>query len=232
LTPHQREEEEEEEKMEHQRLEEEQKEKKEKDRKALLEQFEQMRAKTKIGGINLGRVWNKNLIIHIFFCAGEKDPQRETERDLWHCSRIHRIFLPNNYTWYPQDLLPPPWWSLKQQSWELETFQQGRFLFDNIRIEGKREVTKVIRIFTASFDGWWAEDFHRHCDGMGPTLCLIRTIDNYLAAGFTSVSWSSESMTVEDPSAMMFALTNEMQAFKTNNPTKAVRHDRDDGPQF
>jgi len=41
---------------------------------ALLKPFEKMRAETKMRGINLGRVWNKNLIIHIFFCSGEEDP--------------------------------------------------------------------------------------------------------------------------------------------------------------
>jgi len=132
--------------------------------------------------------------------------------------------LPNNFTWYPKNLTPPVWWCLKLQSGELENLQQGRFLFDNIRIEGKREFTKVIRIFKASIDGWDSRSFHRHCNGKGPTLCLIRTDDNYLAAGFTSVSWSSKSKHVEDSSAMVFALTNELQAFKMNNPIYAVCH--------
>lgn len=33
-----------------------------------------------------------------------------------------------------------------------------------IRLDGDKEVTKVTKIYTASKDGWRAEDFHRHCD--------------------------------------------------------------------
>ena len=99
---------------------------------------------------------------------------------------------------------------------------------------------RVTRIFTASKDGWKPEDFHRHCDGRGPTLCLIRSSDNYLGAGFTSISWSSpkesecnegeDGVDVEDPSAMVFALTNDPQVFKTKNPEQAVYHTRNSGP--
>ena len=191
-----------------------------------------MRASTSKRFINLGRVKNKYLIIDIFLTAGEEDPQREAEVVLWQCSRRHRIFLPNNFTWYPKNLTPPVWWCLKQQSGELETLQQGKFLFDHIRIDGTREITQVTRIFTASIDSWRAEDFHRHCDRRGPTLCLIRSEKDYLAAGFTSVSWSSKSKTVEDPSAMVFALTDTLQVYNTKNPENAVLHVRDIGPRW
>ena len=114
------------------------------------------------------------------------------------------------------------------------SLKQARFLFENIMIDGEREVTKVTRIYTASIDGWKPKDFHRHCDRRGPTLSLIRSVHNYLAAGFTSISWSSDKdgKDVEDSSAMVFALTNELQAFKSNNPKQAVWHHKDDGPFF
>ena len=99
-------------------------------------------------------------------------------------------------------------------------------------MDGEREVKKVTRIYTASIDGWMGIDFHRHCDGRGPTLCLIRSIHNYLAAGFTSIAWASpEDFTdVEDASAMVFALTDKLQVFKPKNPKKAVHHDSFFGP--
>ena len=90
---------------------------------------------------------------------------------------------------------------------------------------------RVTRIFTASKDGWKAEDFHRHCDGRGPTLCLIRSSEDYLAAGFTSKSWqSTDGDQVEDSSAMVFALTHDTQVFNTKNQKKAVWHYRNFGP--
>jgi len=186
------------------------------------------------GGINLGRCWNKYLIIEIFFYAAEDDARKEAEDVLWVCSRGHKQFLAKNLDWYPHIIN----WksvsgSLKGQSGQLESIKQAKFLFDNIRIVGKREVTKVTRIFTASQDGWKPEEFHRLCNGMGPTLCLIRSRENYLAAGFTSISWSDFAWSgVKDSSAMVFALTNEMHVFKTNNPEKAVIHLSRQGPYF
>jgi len=181
----------------------------------------------------LGKVWNKNLIIDIFFSAGEENPQREAEIVLWLCSCRHRIFLPKNLAWYPKNLTPPLWFSLKSQSGQLETLQQVQFLFKHIRIEGTREVKKVTRIFTASIDGWKSEAFHLRCNGKGPTLCLIRSSKNYLAAMFTSIAWASPDppgTDVEDASASVFALSGTLQVFKTNNPEKAVFHSSYIGP--
>ena len=192
-----------------------------------------MSAKTNKRGINLGKVWNKYLIIDIFFSAGEKDPQREAEIVLWLCSCRHRIFLPKNFAWYPKNVTPPVWWWLKSQSGQLETSQQGQFLFEHIRIDGEREVTKVTRIFTASRDSWNAEAFYLRCNGKGPTLCLIRSSHNYLAAGFTSIAWkSTDGTNVEDASACVFALTDKMQVFKPKNPKEAVRHNSMWGPYW
>ena len=68
---------------------------------------------------------------------------------------------------------------------------------------------------------------------MGPTMCLIRTSDNSLAAGFTSASWDSTDGTdVFDASAMVLALTDTLQVFKTKNPEKAVFHNRYYGPYW
>ena len=159
----------------------------------------------------------------------------EAEAVLWLCSRGHKQFLGRNFDWYPRNLK----WksnrlSLKDQSGQLETLQQAKFLFDNIRINGETEVKKVTRIFTASIDGCEAEDFHRHCDERGPTLCLIRSSNNYLAAGFTSIAWTSPipRYNVFDASATVFALTDTLQVFKTNNPKMAVFHYRERGPNW
>jgi len=202
-------------------------EKKKQDQRAFLKFLEQMSA---LRGINLGKVWNKNLIIDIFFSSGEENPQREAEIVLWLCSWRHRIFLPKNFAWYPKNLTPPVWFSLKSQSGQLETLQQVQFLFKHIRIEGTREATQVTCIYTASIDGWNPEDFHRLCDGKGPTLCLIRSSENVLAVGFTSIPWTSHYTSVEDASACLFALTGTLQVFKTKNPEKAVFHSSVRGP--
>jgi len=146
----------------------------------------------------LGRCWNKYLIIEIFFFAGQEDARKEAEAVLWLCSRRHRKFLPRNFQWYPRNIdWKAAWLCLKEQSGLVESMEQSKFLFEHIRIDGKREVTRLTRIFTASIDGWEPKYFHLHCDGRGPTLCLIRSSKNYLAAGFTSISWSSSEDTFD-----------------------------------
>ena len=128
------------------------------------------------GGMNLGRCYNKYIIIDIFMYAAEKDARAEAESILWICSSRHRAFLCKDYDLYPRLIeWKATWASLKEQSNQLESLQQARFLFDNIRIDGEREVTKVTLIFTASKDGWRTKQFHRHCDNRGPTLCLIKS---------------------------------------------------------
>jgi len=54
--------------------------------------------------MNLGRCYNKYLIIDIFYFAGEKTIQKEAEITLWTSSRMHRSFLLKNFSWYPRKL--------------------------------------------------------------------------------------------------------------------------------
>jgi len=122
--------------------------------------------------------------------------------------------------------------SLSNQVKDLLNMKKAHFMFDKIRIDCTIEVKKVSLLFRASENGWDARDFHKYCDGKGPTLSLLRCEDAYLAAGFTSKSWQSPFLPtdVEDSSAMVFALTNDLQVFKPNNPKKAVWHRSDIGP--
>ena len=183
-------------------------------------------------GINLGRCWNKYLIIDIFFFSAVDDARKEAEAVLWLCSRHHKQFLAWNFDWYPRNL---EWHrvgqSLMEQSRKLKSMKQAKFLFEHIRINGERQVTKVTRIFTASINGWTAGDFHRHCDGRGATLCLVQSDQDFMSAGFTSKAWQSTGgIWVEDASACVFALTDTLQVYKTNNPENAVFHGSDCGP--
>ena len=73
-------------------------------------------------GINLGRIYNKYLIVDIFFYSAEHDARQETEANLWVCSRRHRRFLPANFSWYTRNIdWKAIWQSLKEQSKELES---------------------------------------------------------------------------------------------------------------
>jgi hypothetical protein len=110
--------------------------------------------------------------------------------------------------------------------------------------------------YRASRDGWTAADFHRLCDGKGPTLVLAREeVAGYIFGGYTAVAWSSVSGTHFDEHAFLFSIlsprslgsrsvglrdflsvTSSIEPVKM--PSKggdrypAVRHQASSGPTF
>ena len=114
----------------------------------------------------------------------------------------------------------------------LLTSKACQHIFKYVRINGDTEVTVAIPIFRASRDGWRSVDFHRHCNNQGATLCLVQAEEDFMSADFTSIPWASpeKGTNVEDASAMVFALTDTLQVFKTKNPKKAVAHATTYGP--
>ena len=52
--------------------------------------------------------------------------------------------------------------------------------------------------YRASVDGWKAEDFHRKCDGVGPTVTLVKC-GRYVFGGYTDQSWGSLSGSFNSP---------------------------------
>ena len=55
------------------------------------------------------------------------------------------------------------------------------------------KVPELSLIYRGSRDGWSAkDDFHRLCDGKGPTLSLVKVKDNgRICGGYASLCWSS-----------------------------------------
>lgn len=45
----------------------------------------------------------------------------------------------------------------------------------------------AVLLYRASRDGWNASDYHRFCDGKGPTITLIMTTNDVLCGGFLNV---------------------------------------------
>ena len=45
--------------------------------------------------------------------------------------------------------------------------------------------------YRASDDGWGAEDFHRKCDDVGPTVTVVKCGSN-IFGGYTDESWRCE----------------------------------------
>lgn len=63
-------------------------------------------------------------------------------------------------------------------------------------------------IFHSVTHGCNSAEFHRRCDGKGPTLILVRLRDGLIIGGFTKVAWkSTQSDTyLHDPSAFLFSI--------------------------
>ena len=80
--------------------------------------------------------------------------------------------------------------------------------------------------------------FHKHCDGHGPTMTIIRSLNGYIFGGFTTVRWSSAGEDKNDVHAFLFTLKNPHNI----RPTKysinehsarfAVAHRKANGPTF
>jgi hypothetical protein len=51
---------------------------------------------------------------------------------------------------------------------------------------------KLGLLFRASRDRWKAADFHRCCDGKGPTVVVVRPESGHVFGGATGGSWASD----------------------------------------
>ncbi|CAF4435620.1 unnamed protein product [Rotaria sp. Silwood2] len=73
---------------------------------------------------------------------------------------------------------------------------------------GKNEAQWQL-IYKAKRDGFASKDFHRQCDGKGPTMTIIKSKSGgYLFGGYTVPPWSSDNGRRTDPTAFLFTLIN------------------------
>jgi len=94
------------------------------------------------------------------------------------------------------------------------------------------DATGLELLYRGSEHGWDRKDFHERCNGKGRTLSIFESSKAYLAAGYTSLPWTSDYGSKEDSSAFLCALTNKMQLFKPGNPKGAVAHGSNWGPSW
>ena len=63
-------------------------------------------------------------------------------------------------------------------------------------------------IYRASEHGYTAKSFHECCDDKGPTLVVIKSIGGWIFGGYTTQSWSGDSIGKRDDKAFIFTLKN------------------------
>ena len=63
-------------------------------------------------------------------------------------------------------------------------------------------------IFTASINGDSAVNFHKYCDGKGPTVTIVKGKNGHIFGGYVTVPFSSDCKSHYDDKAFLFSLTN------------------------
>jgi len=102
-----------------------------------------------------------------------------------------------------------------------------------IKWMGKRNSMKLI--YRASQDGFGASNFHLKCDNKGPTLSVIKSQNDYIFGGFTSISWNSNGSYLIDSSAWIFSLVNQQKVpyqYIISNGSNSIYCNSSYGPTF
>ena len=86
-------------------------------------------------------------------------------------------------------------------------------------------------IFTASINGDDHSNFHKFCDGKGPTITLFKGKNGHIFGGYLTVPFSSDGKYHYDDKAFLFSLTNNKK-FLIKKKEKAVCHNNFWGPFF
>ena len=99
-------------------------------------------------------------------------------------------------------------------------------------ISPNKKITSKL-LYKATRDGDKAETFHKLCNGISPTLTLIKTSNNYRFGGYTEAQWESSLNTIwkTDENSFIFSLDNKKK-YKCINSSKSICCNANDGPCF
>lgn len=88
-------------------------------------------------------------------------------------------------------------------------------------------------LFRMSENGSNSSEFHKCCDGVGPTLLLIKTDKNRIFGGFTPLNWGTKNVEVYDKSKRTFIFSlNLMKKFDMIDIEKKSITCKNTGPVF
>ena len=98
-------------------------------------------------------------------------------------------------------------------------------------LKNRRLITTLL--YQGSRDGFYTKDFHRMCDGKGPTITLFKVENGACIGGYTEEQWrqSPHSKYISDPKAFLFNLKkNKQYLLRDRSVGILCRTDR--GPAF
>jgi hypothetical protein len=99
---------------------------------------------------------------------------------------------------------------------------------------------QIFLLYRGSCDGFKSSDFHRNCDGHGPTVILIETTKGYIFGGYTPIHWDSSNRYKIDESGTSFLFSLKSPSttgllkfgLKTEGKRHAICCDQNYGPRF
>jgi len=86
-------------------------------------------------------------------------------------------------------------------------------------------------IYQGSTHGWTPADFHKLCDGLGPTITIMRSSKGKHFGGFTTIPWSSNNANYEDVESFIFSIDLK-KSWKCDPSKFEITHNHDYGPVF
>ena len=101
-----------------------------------------------------------------------------------------------------------------------------------------KTIQEIKLIYNSNIDGTSYESYKHYCHKKPKTVMLIKSVDNYIFGGYSSIPWSSTPGYKHDLHAFLFFLksddtTKEPKIFDVKTPERAVYHYCDTfGPWF
>ncbi len=80
--------------------------------------------------------------------------------------------------------------------------------FVGMSADGNAKAPELKLLYRGSRDGFAAADFHRLCDGKGPTVAVVQTPQGCVFGGYAAASWNSTNSWVSAPGSFLFTLRN------------------------
>lgn len=109
---------------------------------------------------------------------------------------------------------------------------EGHEILDFLKKKLETPVMAYLK-YRAKYDGDNAYNFHRLCDGIAPTLTVIKTTNGKMFGGYTEAKWVSTFNYIEDDKAFLFKrVKNTFKAFDIVDMRYALRCKKDLGPSF
>jgi len=76
---------------------------------------------------------------------------------------------------------------------------------------------KFTQLWKGSQDGFGAATFHSKCNNKGPTLTVIKSNNDKIFGGYTSLSWDGTRGYAQDTTAFIYSLTNKAKCATQKN---------------